>query len=102
MKSWYDLSKKESKKLEQEFLSHEVAREENKAMHLQIIFGVFVLVLSTIILNEMILFNVENNYLFIILLLGIFIGITIVVMSTIEYHIKFNSWLSIKHNIIKK
>ena len=102
MKSWYDLTKKEAKELEKEFLTHEVAKEENKAMHLQIMLGVFVLVLCTLFLNVIIIADVIKPSTFILLVLGIILGIIIVVMSTIEYHIKFNSWLLVKHKIVKK
>ena len=102
MKSWYDLKKEEAEKLEKEFLSHEVAREENLAMHLQIILGIFLVVICFSILFAMLLVNNINMYVFILLLLGIFMGILIVVMATIEYHIKFNSWLLTKHKIVKK
>ena len=102
MKSWYDLTKKEANELEKEFLTHEVAKEENKAMHLQIMLGVFVLVLCTLFLNIIIIIGEIKAYTFMILLLGIVIGIIIVVMSTIEYHMKFNSWLLVKHKIVKK
>lgn len=102
MKSWYDLTKKEANELEKEFLTHEVAKEENKAMHLQIMLGVFVLVLCTLFLNIIIIIGEIKAYTFMILLFGIVIGIIIVVMSTIEYHLKFNSWLLVKHKIVKK
>lgn len=102
MKSWYDLTKKEANELEKEFLTHEVAKEENKAMHLQIMLGVFVLVLCTLFLNIIIIIGEIKAYTFMILLFGIVIGIIIVVMSTIEYHMKFNSWLLVKHKIVKK
>lgn len=102
MKSWYDLTKKEANELEKDFLTHEVAKEENKAMHLQIMLGVFVLVLCTLFLNIIIIIGEIKAYTFMILLLGIVIGIIIVVMSTIEYHMKFNSWLLVKHKIVKK
>ena len=102
MKSWYDLTKKEANELEKDFLTHEVAKEENKAMHLQIMLGVFVLVLCTLFLNIIIIIGEIKAYTFMILLFGIVIGIIIVVMSTIEYHMKFNSWLLVKHKIVKK
>ena len=102
MKSWYDLTKKEANELEKEFLTHEVAKEENKAMHLQIMLGVFVLVLCTLFLNIIIFIGEIKAYTFMILLFGIVIAIIIVVMSTIEYHMKFNSWLLVKHKIVKK
>lgn len=102
MKSWYDLTKKEANELEKEFLTHEVAKEENKAMHLQIMLGVFVLVLCTLFLNIIIIIGEIKAYTFMILLFGIVIAIIIVVMSTIEYHMKFNSWLLVKHKIVKK
>ena len=102
MKSWYDLSKKEAFELEEEFLSHEVAREENRAMHFQIIIGVFVLVFCTVLLSVFIMLATIEWYVFVLLLLGIIVGILLVLLSTIEYHSKFNSWLEIKHKIIKK
>ena len=102
MKSWYDLTKKESKKLESEFLTHEVAKEENLAMHLQIVLGVSLIILCTLLLCLLFFSENINCYLFIMLLIGIFMGIIIVVMSTIEYHLKFNSWLEINHKIVKK
>ena len=101
-KSWYSLTKKETKKLEEEFLKNEVALSENRAMHIQIIVGVTLLVLCTIILSFSVLYSNIDTYLFIILLIGIFLGMTLVVMATIEYHMKFNSWLYVEHKIIKK
>lgn len=102
MKSWYDLKKEEAKRLELEFLEYEVAREENIAMHLQVFFGIFLVVVCFSILLAMVLLNVDNIYVFVLLLFGLIMGIIIVVMATIEYHIKFNSWLLIKHKIVKK
>ena len=102
MKSWYDLTKKDAIKLENEFLGYEVAKEENMAMHLQIILGVVVLVLCTLTLSLILFYGNPSIYLFVILLLGILTGIIIVVMSTVEYHSKFNSWLYVKHKIVKK
>ena len=102
MKSWYDLKKKEALQLEKEFLEHEVAREENLAMHMQIILGVFLVVICFSILFFMLIFDMVNVYAFILMLFGTLMGIIIVVMSTIEYHIKFNSWLLVKHKIVKK
>jgi hypothetical protein len=102
MKSWYDLTNKEAKELERKFLSHEKAKEENLAMHMQIIIGIFLIVLCTSILTTLIIIDNIKWYIFIILLLSIFIGILLVILSTIEYHIKFNSWLEINHKIIKK
>ena len=102
MKSWYELDKKRARKLEKEFLEHEVAREENLAMHLQIILGIFLVVICFSILFALLIVNKLNVYLFVLLLLGTIIGMIIIVMATIEYHIKFNSWLLIKYKIVKK
>ena len=89
MKSWYELTKKEAKKLEDEFLSHEV-------------FAVILIFINTVIMYMSLVLKCINPYIFIILLLAILSGIFIVVMATIEYHIKFNSWLLTKHKIVKK
>ncbi len=101
-KSWYDLSYKEAKKLESEFISHDIGSDANYAMHLCVIIGIITFVLSAIILSTLMLINKINPYTFTILLLGIILGMIIVVSSTIEYHIKFNSWLKITKKIIKK
>lgn len=102
MKSWYDLKREEACKLEKEFLKNEIAREENLAMHLQIILGMFFVITCFAVIFYMVVCNVNSVYVFILLLLGLIMGIVIVVMSTIEYHIKFNSWLLVKHKIVKK
>lgn len=102
MKSWYSLTKKDARELENEFLKHEVAREENIAMHLQIVLGILLVIICTSILFACIITNVINWYVFVLLLFGLIMGIIIVAMATIEYHIKFNSWLLIKHKIVKK
>lgn len=102
MKSWYELTKKEANKLEKEFISNEMGEYENDAMHLQVITGVLILVLCTIILSMLIFLTEVKWYLFVLLLLGIILGIIIVVLATIEYHNKFNSWLEVEHKIIRK
>ena len=102
MKSWYELRKDDAYKLEQEFLKNEIAREENLAMHLQIILGMFFVITCFSIIFYMIVCHVNSLDVFILLLFGLIMGIVIVVMSTIEYHIKFNSWLLVKHKIVKK
>lgn len=102
MKSWYSLTKKDARKLEDEFLKHEVAREENIAMHLQIVLGILLVIICTSILFAFIITDIINWYIFVLLLFGLIMGIIIVAMATIEYHIKFNSWLLVKHKIVKK
>lgn len=101
-KSWYDLSFKEAEMLEKEFISHDMGRDANDAMHLCIIAGIFTFVLSAIIMGIMFVCNNINVYLFVITLLFVILGMVIVVMGTIEYHIKFNSWLKETKSIIKK
>ncbi len=101
-KSWYDLSYKEASTLEKEFISHDIGKDANDAMHLCIVIGIITFVLSAIILAILIFNNKLNPYVFTILILGILLGMIIVVASTIEYHIKFNSWLKTTKKIIKK
>lgn len=101
-KSWYDLSYKESQKLEQEFISHDMGKDANYAMHLCVIVGIITFVLSSIVLAILMLMNNINPYSFTILIFGILFGMILVVGTTIEYHIKFNSWLKTTKKIIKK
>ncbi len=101
-KSWYDLSYNEANTLEREFLSHEMGKDANYAMHICIIIGILTFTLSAIILAIILLKNIINIYTFVILVMGIIFGMIIVVASTIEYHLKFNSWLKITKKIIKK
>ena len=101
-KSWYDLSYKDAEKLEKEFLSHELGKDANYAMKICIIIGIITFVFSAIILSTIMLINKLNPYIFTILILGIVMGMLIVVLSTIEYHIKFNSWLKVTKKIRKK
>ena len=100
--SWYDLSKKETTQLEKEFISHDMGRYASNAMHICIIIGVIILVIATIILEVLSIIKCLNPYNFTTMILFVLSGVIIVVSSTIEYHKKFNSWLKIKHNIIKK
>lgn len=100
--SWYDLSKKEAAKLEKEFISHDMGRDASNAMHICIIIGVIILVIATIILEVLGIIKCLNPYNFTVMILFILSGVIIVLSSTIEYHKKFNSWLKVKHNIIKK
>ncbi len=102
MKSWYNLTKKEAYSLENEFISKEMGKYENDAMHIQVIIGIFVLLLCTVILTISIMLSSVKWYIFISLLLGIILGILIIVLATIEYHNKFNSWLEVTHKIIRK
>ena len=101
-KSWYDLSYDEAYKLEKEFISHDMGNDANKAMHLQIIIGIVTFLLGAIFLLIMFFRNILTLYSFTIMLLFIILGIVVVVSSTIEYHMKFNSWLKVKKKIIKK
>lgn len=100
--SWYDLSKKEAYDLEKEFVSKDMGRNANDAMHICVIIGIVVFVICTIILEILAICGGLNTYNFIVMILFILLGMIIVVGSTIEYHIKFNSWLKVKHKIIKK
>ena len=101
-KSWYDLSYKEACKLEKEFISHDMGEYTNQAMHIQIMIGIFTFVFGSLVLVFLLLSRVINPYIFTIMLLFILLGMIIVVSSTIEYHIKFNSWLKVSKKIIKK
>ena len=102
MKSWYDLSYEEAFQLEKEFISHDMGKDANHAMHICILIGIFTFVFSSLVLVFLMLSRFITPYNFTILILLIFLGILIVVGGTIEYHIKFNSWLKIAKNIIKK
>ena len=101
-KSWYDLSYKEVCELEKEFMSHDMGKYANQAMHIQIMIGIITFVFGALVLVFLLLSDFINSYIFTIMLLFILLGMIIVVASTIEYHIKFNSWLKVKKKIIKK
>lgn len=100
--SWYDLTKKEAYDLEKEFISKDMGKNANNAMHISIIIGIFTFVICTLILEFLMLSDYVDPYNFTIMVILIILGILIVVSATIEYHIKFNSWLKVKHKIIKK
>lgn len=100
--SWYDLSKEEASDLEREFISNDMGRDANVAMHICIIIGVIVFVICTVILEVLVISGGVNPYNFVVMILFILLGMVIVVGSTIEYHMKFNSWLKVKYKIIKK
>ena len=102
MKSFYDLDKKEASKLESEFLSSEVGRDENYFMKLQVILGIILVIISSISISIFLFCLVDNMYLFVIDLFFMIMGILLVVMATLEYHNKYNSWLEVKHKIIRK
>ena len=99
-KSWYDLDNQEAKKLEQEFLSHEMGKYANDAMHICVIIGIITFVLSAIILATFL--SNMTPYLFVIMILFIISGMIIIVGSTIEYHVKFNAWLKTAKKRINK
>ena len=101
-KSWYDLSYGDAKKLENEFVSHDLGRDANMAMHLCVMIGIITFVVSALFLMFMFLNENFNPYLFVIMVLFVFLGMIIIVGSTIEYHVKFNSWLLVSKNIVKK
>ena len=101
-KSWYDLSYKKAYELEKEFVSHDMGKDANQAMHIQVVLGIFTFVLSALLLVFLLLSHLVNPYIFTILLLFIILGMIIVVGGTIEYHLKFNSWLKVTKKIIKK
>ncbi len=100
--SWYDLSKKETSQLEKEFISKDMGKEANDAMHICIVLAVCLLIICSFVLGVMVLFPASNPYLFVLMLLLVACSMVIVVGSTIEYHIKFNSWLKVSKKIIKK
>lgn len=100
--SWYDLSKEESKILEDEFKSKGNGKVAGDAMHICVMIGIFTFVICAFILEFLMFSKLVNPYNFTIMIILILLGMIIVVSSTIEYHIKFNSWLKIKYNIIKK
>lgn len=101
-KSWYDLSYEEAIELEKEFVSKDMGKNANDAMHICVVIGIVTFVFFTILLSVSLMLKSINVYSFIIMLGFILLGIVIVVGSTIEYHIKFNSWLYVKKKIIKK
>ena len=101
-KSWYDLSDKESCQLEREFISHDMGRYANDAMHICVIIGIITFVFSAIMISIMLFYGNVNPYLFTIFILFTLLGLILVVGSTIEYHMKFNSWLYVNKRIIKK
>lgn len=100
--SWYDLSKKEACNLEKEFTSKDMGKVANNAMHICVIIGIFTFVLCSFILEFFILSGYVTPYNFTVMIILILLGTFIVVGATIEYHTKFNSWLKVKHRIIKK
>lgn len=102
LKSWYDLSKEEAYNLEKDFLKNDMGKEANEAMHICIIIGIITFVFSALAIEFLLISGTITPYNFTIMLILTLLGTLIVVLSTIEYHIKFNSWLKIKHNIIKK
>lgn len=101
-RSWYDLDRNTASKLEREFISNDMGKDANRAMHICIIIGILSFVIPTVMIDVMIINGGINIYSFLILFLIVILGMIIVVGSTIEYHIKFNSWLKVKHRIIKK
>ncbi len=101
-KSWYDLSYQKASELEKEFISHDMGKDANNAMHICIIIGIVTFVFNSIVLFIMLFSHILNLYSFLILIMFIILGLLIVVLSTIEYHIKFNSWLYVSKNIVKK
>ena len=101
-KSWYDLSFKEAYSLEKEFISHDMGGNANHAMHTCVVIGIVTFVLSAVLLAIMLFSESMNSYLFVVAILFMLFGMILVVASTIEYHIKFNSWLEVTKNIIKK
>lgn len=103
MKSWYDLKDDEVKKLEQEFIDSPQGHKEHTAMYICVTLGVIIAVLATIFLELTILNSLSiNPYVFITTLLLIISGTLIVYLATIEYHKKYNSYLEVKHKIIRK
>ena len=101
-KSWYDLSYEKSCELEQEFISHDMGKYANQAMHIQVMIGIITFVVSAILLALLLYSSVLSIYMFVILIMFIVLGMVIIVASTIEYHMKFNSWLKVTKRIIKK
>lgn len=102
MRSYYDLSRVEANKLEREFKSNDMGREVVDAMHVCVGIGIFTFVVSIISIMFMMASGFINIYNFMILFLLLILGIAIVVGSTIEYQIKYNSWLRVSKRIIKK
>ena len=100
--SWYDLSKEEACNLEKEFVSKDMGKVANDAMHICVIIGIFTFAICAFILEFFILSGCVTPYNFTMMITLILLGTLIVVGATIEYHIKFNSWLKVKHRIIKK
>lgn len=103
MKSWYDLNDNEVKKLEQEFIDSHQGHKEHNAMYICVTSGVVIAIVSTIYLGVYLMYSLNPNpYIFIISLLFIIVGTLMVYLATIEYHKKYNSYLEIKHKIIRK
>lgn len=100
--SWYDLSKNEAYRLEREFISKDMGKNANDAMHICVIIGIVTFVICSLILEFLMISGNINCYNFTIMLVLILLGGIIVVSATFEYHVKFNSWLKVKHKIIKK
>lgn len=100
--SWYDLSKEDTCRLEKEFVSNDMGKIANDAMHICVIIGIFTFVICSFILEFLMISKLVNPYNFTVLVILILLGTLIVVGATIEYHIKFNSWLKVNYKIIKK
>ena len=100
--SWYDLSKEEACNLEKEFISKDMGKVANNAMHICVVIGIFTFVICSFILEFLMLSGCVTPYSFTVMIILILLGTFIVVGATIEYHTKFNSWLKVKHRIIKK
>lgn len=102
MRSYYDLSRVEARKLEKEFHSNDMGKEAVDAMHVCVGIGIFTFIISIFSIIFMMISGFINIYNFMILFLLFILGIIIVVSSTIEYQIKYNSWLKISKKIVKK
>lgn len=101
-RSWYELSRDEASALEREFVRQDMGKIANEAMHICILIGIFTFVISTICIVCFMASKMINLYNFTILLFLLILGIVVVVASTIEYQMKFNSWLKVSKKIIKK
>lgn len=104
MKSWYEISNQEAINLEKEFKNTPQGKKACQAMHICITIGLLVTIITTIIFSNYLINNLSsiNPYLFTILILFLITGITIIYLSTIEYQQKYNSYLEIKHKLIRK
>lgn len=100
MKSFYELSMKEALKLEKEFLKLELGHRAHTIWITNNIMGITLASLASIYLIIHTYSNFSNNF-YILAILLLFLGLSIVYSATYEYHRKLNSWLRTSKKIIR-